>query len=95
MAIARPVKRRRRRRRPCSSELASMNANLEARAYALAMPAAATTTGTFREFLSIPLSQAVGAAGRYTVDADRASGAIQLRDANVATGSQSGVNFNF
>ncbi|BCZ79633.1 hypothetical protein [Paraburkholderia terrae] len=72
-----------------------MNANLEAGAYALAMPAAATTTGTFREFLSIPLSQAVGATGSYTVEADRASGATQSRGSNVSAGGQSGINFNF
>ena len=50
-----------------------MNANLEAGTYALAMPAAATTTETFREVLSITLSQAVGATGSYTVEVDRAS----------------------
>ncbi|WP_460223203.1 hypothetical protein [Paraburkholderia terrae] len=72
-----------------------MNANLEAGAYALAMPATATTTETFHEFLSITLSQAVGATGSYTVEAARASGATQSRGANVSAGSQSGINFNF
>lgn len=72
-----------------------MNANLETGACALAVPAAATTTWIYHGFLTITLSQAVGTAGRYTVDADRASVAIQLRDANVSTGSLSGINFNF
>ena len=72
-----------------------MNANLEAGAYALAMPSAATTTGTFHEFLSITLSQAVGAAGSYTLEPDCASGATQSKGANVSADGQSGINLNF
>ena len=72
-----------------------MNANLEAGAYALAMPAAATTTGTFHEFLPITLSQAVGATGSYTskptVRVERLNrGVLMCRRAG-----QSGINFNF
>ncbi|OUL89366.1 hypothetical protein [Paraburkholderia hospita] len=72
-----------------------MNADLEVGAYALAMPAAAMMTRTLHGFLPTTLSQAVGAAGSYTVEADCASGATQSRDANVSADSQSGINFNF
>ena len=80
---------------PCSSELASMNANLEVGAYALANASGRNDDEDTPGFLPTTLSQAVGAAGSYTVEADCASGATQSRDANVSADSQSGINFNF
>jgi hypothetical protein len=52
-------------------------------------------TGTFQGSLPITLSQAAGAAGSYTVEADSASGATQSKGANVSAGSQPGIDFNF
>ncbi|WP_180727744.1 DUF4382 domain-containing protein [Paraburkholderia largidicola] len=77
-----------------SYEVTSTNANLDTGTYTLAVPAAATLTGTYKGAVPVTLSQAA-AAGSYTVEADSASGATQFAGANVSSGSQSGINFNF
>lgn len=76
-----------------SYEIASVNANLDTGAYALALPAAAPLVGNYTPALPIALS-AAPVAGQYSVQATSASGGVQSSNTSVLNGSQT-VNFSF
>ena len=75
-------------------EITSVNANLDNGAYVLSVPKAAPIVGTYNGTLPVALAAVPAAAGRYTIEADPASGTPQAVSVN-ATTDQSNVNFSF
>lgn len=76
-------------------EISSVNANLDTGAYGMAVPAAAPLVGTYVGILPVVLTPENPAAGKYTVEAESATGALQSAPINVSAGDQEGVNFGF
>lgn len=77
-----------------SYEIASTNADLSTGAYSMYLPAATPVAGTYSTTLPITLS-AAGTAGAYTIQATSSTGVVHTAPANVASGSQTGINFSF
>lgn len=67
-------------------EIASTFANLSTGAYSMRLPAAAPAVGTYQTTLPIPLAQDAAAAGRYTIEAISATGAVQSASVDVGAG---------
>ncbi|WP_296225799.1 DUF4382 domain-containing protein [Ralstonia sp. UBA689] len=77
-----------------SYEITSTNADLNTGGYSMNLPAATPVAGTYSTTLPIALASA-GTAGAYTIQATSSTGAVQTAPANVASGNQAGINFNF
>jgi hypothetical protein len=76
-------------------EIASANANLDTGAYTTSLPVTAPMVGAYTGTLPVGLVAAATLAGKYTIEADAASGATQSTAVNITGGSQTNVNFAF
>jgi hypothetical protein len=76
-------------------EIASANANLDTGAYTTSLPVTAPMVGAYTGTLPVGLVAAATSAGKYTIEADAASGATQSTAVNITGGSQTNVNFAF
>ena len=76
-------------------EIASANANLDTGTYTTSLPVVAPMVGAYNGTLPVGLTAAATSAGRYTIEADAASGATQSTAVNISSGSETNVNFTF
>lgn len=76
-------------------EIASANANLDTGTYTTSLPVVAPMVGAYNGTLPVGLTAAATSAGRYTIEADAASGATQSTAVNITSGSETNVNFTF
>lgn len=81
-------------------EIAGAAANIDTGTYSLfaaqpALPAAAPVVGIYQATLPIPLTADAAAAGRYTLQATSATGAVITREVDVSAGDLAGQDFQF
>ncbi|MDX3907935.1 MAG: DUF4382 domain-containing protein [Pigmentiphaga sp.] len=67
-------------------EIASTFASPATGAYSMSLPVAGPAVGTYQTTLPIPLTQDMTAAGRYTVEAASAAGAVQSAQVDLGAG---------